>query len=178
MSLSKQVEGIALRCPRPGGRNAWEKTLAVRFIFRRLTLRSAPGTPQRGDPYRSKTGGEGTCAGVHSGCFPVPRFVQMTGTKLIFARFRTFSARFATFWLPRPTDDRICPLFKKVELIADQPKKIKLQFIQKNNPRSCARVRTHLIPGNSDVLMSGLGHRSPILWRRGERQRGFESRAV
>ena len=33
-------------------------TLALQLVFSRLTLRSATGTPQRGDPYQSKTGSE------------------------------------------------------------------------------------------------------------------------
>jgi len=33
------------------------KTLALRFVLRRLTLRSAPGTPQRGDPYLGRWDG-------------------------------------------------------------------------------------------------------------------------
>ena len=37
------------------------------IAFRRLTLRSATGTPQRGDPYQSKSGAEGTIA---SGALP------------------------------------------------------------------------------------------------------------
>jgi len=34
------------------------KTLALRFVFRRLTLRSAPGTPQRGYPYLGRWDGQ------------------------------------------------------------------------------------------------------------------------
>ena len=43
--------GIALRCHRQEGGTNGNMTLTLRLVFRRLTLRSATGTPQRGDSY-------------------------------------------------------------------------------------------------------------------------------
>ena len=49
------------RCDAPArqGETNGNKTLALRIIFRPLTLCSATGTPQRGGPYQSKTGAHG-----------------------------------------------------------------------------------------------------------------------
>ena len=63
------LESDASRALSPSGR--WER-IEISYphwliAFRRLTLRSAPGTPQRGGPYLSKPGAEGAVADVRSG---------------------------------------------------------------------------------------------------------------
>jgi len=54
----KQVEGIALRCPRPGGRNEREKDTRFATRFPAPGAALGAGTPQRGDPYLGHWGGE------------------------------------------------------------------------------------------------------------------------
>ena len=54
----KQVEGIALRCPRPGGRNEWEKDtrFATRFSAPGAALGAGDAAARRSLPFKNWRG--------------------------------------------------------------------------------------------------------------------------